>query len=180
MSLTAGVRNSGNSFQSNVGNFCRGFSCCLYYRGVRKRHTSVARCPRELTVLTALVVVCNEPPGYHKFDTKCAWGWKLKHSVCATIPYRKTKGLDQYVQWSSSTSTMGPLHCYADRSITRQALYGNVLRYPLLLKNIWPQFFFSGKLLSLSTFFICTKIIIELVSIENRTCTAPIINLSLF
>ena len=75
---------------------------------------------------------------------------------------------------------MRPLHCYADRSITGQVLYGNVLRYPLLLKNIWPQFFFSGKLLSLLTFLICPKITIELVSIESRTCTAPIINLSLF
>ena len=34
----AGIRNSESSFQSNVCNifFCRGFSCCLYYRGVRK------------------------------------------------------------------------------------------------------------------------------------------------
>ena len=48
VSLIARVCNSGNLFQSkSVIYFCRGFSCCPYYRGVRRSDVSARR---ELTV----------------------------------------------------------------------------------------------------------------------------------
>ena len=49
VSLIGSVRNSGSLFQSNVCNlFCRGFSCCPHYRGVRNSEVSTKR---ELTAV---------------------------------------------------------------------------------------------------------------------------------
>ena len=42
--------------QTSVIYFCRGFSCCPYYRGV---HDSEVSARQELTVLSSFVLTCG-------------------------------------------------------------------------------------------------------------------------